>query len=115
MNASLRLGIDVGGTNTDAVVVDGSGAVLATLKVPTTPEPLDGIRSAIEGVVTKVDRSRITRAGSVTCSRITVPRAKPLVVRRSMSTIWPLNTCFASANSRNFSNAPASPRWTAAR
>ena len=47
MNSSLRLGIDVGGTNTDAVVVDGAGAVLATIKVPTTPEPLDGIRSAI--------------------------------------------------------------------
>jgi N-methylhydantoinase A/oxoprolinase/acetone carboxylase beta subunit len=62
MNGSLRLGIDVGGTNTDAVVVDGLGAVLATVKVPTTPEPLDGIRSAIEGVVTKVDRSLITQA-----------------------------------------------------
>jgi N-methylhydantoinase A/oxoprolinase/acetone carboxylase beta subunit len=59
---TLRLGIDVGGTNTDAVVVDGSGAVLATVKVPTTPEPLDGIRSAIEGVVGRVDRSAITQA-----------------------------------------------------
>ena len=46
MNASLRLGIDVGGTNTDAVVVDGGGDVLATIKVPTTPEPLDGIEIA---------------------------------------------------------------------
>ena len=59
---TLRLGIDVGGTNTDAVVVDDAGSVIASVKVPTTPDPLDGIRGAIAGVVGSVDRGRITQA-----------------------------------------------------
>ena len=32
----LRLGIDVGGTNTDAVVLDRAGALVAKAKRPTT-------------------------------------------------------------------------------
>ena len=59
---TLRLGIDVGGTNTDAVVVDGAGTVIASIKVPTTPDPLDGIRAAIAGVTPKVDRTAIGQA-----------------------------------------------------
>lgn len=47
----LRLGIDVGGTNTDAVVLDAAGRVLAKAKVPTTPEATDGIRAAIATVL----------------------------------------------------------------
>ena len=58
----LRLGIDVGGTNTDAVVVDGSGAVLSTTKTPTTPDPIDGIRTSLEGVLPAVDKSAIAQA-----------------------------------------------------
>jgi N-methylhydantoinase A/oxoprolinase/acetone carboxylase beta subunit len=41
----LRLGIDVGGTNTDAVVLDAHGHVLA--KAPTTAEVTTGIGQAI--------------------------------------------------------------------
>lgn len=59
---TLRLGIDVGGTNTDAVVVDAAGSVIASVKVPTTPDPLDGIRSAIAGVTPQVDRAAIGQA-----------------------------------------------------
>jgi N-methylhydantoinase A/oxoprolinase/acetone carboxylase beta subunit len=33
----MRIGIDVGGTNTDAVLMDGS-TVLADVKTATTPE-----------------------------------------------------------------------------
>ena len=46
----LRLGIDVGGTNTDAAVVDDAGAVLGWIKVPTTPDPMDGIRKGMSNV-----------------------------------------------------------------
>lgn len=42
----LRLGIDVGGTNTDAVVLDGD-QVVATTKIRTTPEVTRGIVQAI--------------------------------------------------------------------
>ncbi|NIA25693.1 MAG: hydantoinase/oxoprolinase family protein [Gammaproteobacteria bacterium] len=58
----LRVGIDVGGTNTDAVVVDEAGAMLASTKTPTTPDPLDGIATALGVVVGEVDGSAITKA-----------------------------------------------------
>lgn len=48
---SLRLGIDVGGTNTDAVLMDDDDRVLAAAKSPTTPDPLDGIGAAIDAVL----------------------------------------------------------------
>ena len=58
----LRVGIDVGGTNTDAVVIDASGEVVAAKKVATTPEPIDGIRSALDGVLVGLEHSRIAKA-----------------------------------------------------
>jgi N-methylhydantoinase A/oxoprolinase/acetone carboxylase beta subunit len=58
----LRLGVDVGGTNTDAVVLDAEDRLLAKAKVPTTPDVTSGIESAIAGVVEEVDRGRITHA-----------------------------------------------------
>ncbi|MFF5988431.1 hydantoinase/oxoprolinase N-terminal domain-containing protein [Prauserella flavalba] len=60
--STLRIGIDVGGTNTDAVVVDGPGTVVASTKAATTPDPFDGITSALEQVIAGVDVRRITRA-----------------------------------------------------
>ncbi len=51
----LRIGVDVGGTNTDAVVVDPSGGVVAAAKTATTPEPIDGIKSAVAAVLAQVD------------------------------------------------------------
>lgn len=47
----LRLGIDVGGTNTDAVVLDEAANLLAAFKSPTTPDVTTGIRSALAGLV----------------------------------------------------------------
>ena len=48
---TLRIGVDVGGTNTDAVLVDEGGAVLAAVKTPTTEHPSDAIMTALAGVV----------------------------------------------------------------
>lgn len=42
----MRIGIDVGGTNTDAVLVDGS-TVIAGLKRPTSADATSGIRSTL--------------------------------------------------------------------
>ncbi|HEX3930023.1 MAG TPA: hydantoinase/oxoprolinase family protein [Nocardioides sp.] len=47
----LRLGIDVGGTHTDAVVLDRDNAVVAKTKQPTTPDVTTGVRAAIAAVV----------------------------------------------------------------
>lgn len=58
----LRIGIDVGGTNTDAVVVDEKGTVLASHKTATTPDPSDGIETALAEVVKDVDRGQIGQA-----------------------------------------------------
>jgi N-methylhydantoinase A/oxoprolinase/acetone carboxylase beta subunit len=48
----IRIGVDVGGTNTDAVIVDGHD-VLAAVKVPTTPDITSGIGLALSGVMTR--------------------------------------------------------------
>jgi DUF917 family protein/N-methylhydantoinase A/oxoprolinase/acetone carboxylase beta subunit len=46
-----RLGIDVGGTNTDAVIMDTADRVIAKAKVPTTPDITGGVASAIDTVL----------------------------------------------------------------
>lgn len=57
----LRLGIDVGGTNTDGVVVDERGGVVAAAKTATTPEPLDGIRTVMATVIEGLEPTSITQ------------------------------------------------------
>ncbi|MBX6169144.1 MAG: hypothetical protein IRY84_16080, partial [Thermobispora bispora] len=46
--AALRVGIDVGGTNTDAVVLDAAGRVVAKVKRPTTPDVTGGLCAALD-------------------------------------------------------------------
>ncbi|WP_283138954.1 hydantoinase/oxoprolinase family protein [Rhizohabitans arisaemae] len=46
---TLRIGIDVGGTNTDAVLMDGT-AVLAEVKTSTTDDVTSGIVAALRGL-----------------------------------------------------------------
>jgi N-methylhydantoinase A/oxoprolinase/acetone carboxylase beta subunit len=46
----VRIGVDVGGTNTDAVLVDGRD-VLAEAKTPTTPDVTGGIVAALRTLV----------------------------------------------------------------
>ncbi len=48
----MRIGVDVGGTNTDAVLMDGA-TLLAQAKLPTTPDVTTGIVSALEEVLTQ--------------------------------------------------------------
>lgn len=57
----LRIGVDVGGTNTDGVIIDPSRAsstnkgILAYHKAPTTTNPSDGINAAITHMFTSSD------------------------------------------------------------
>ena len=46
-----RLGIDVGGTNTDAVIMDTADRIVAKAKVPCTPDITGGITTAIDTVL----------------------------------------------------------------
>src|SRR6059058_6215855 len=58
----LRVGIDVGGTNTDAVALDRSDALLAKAKVPTTADVTGGITAALASVLAQLgdERGRVT-------------------------------------------------------
>jgi N-methylhydantoinase A/oxoprolinase/acetone carboxylase beta subunit len=55
VSVDLRLGIDVGGTNTDAVLLQPDDALLASAKVPTTPDVTGGIVGALEQVIATAD------------------------------------------------------------
>ena len=43
----MKLGIDVGGTNTDAVLIDENQMVIAETKQPTTADVYTGIIDAV--------------------------------------------------------------------
>lgn len=53
----FRIGIDVGGTNTDAVVMDGIKLVAAH-KAPTTPDVASGILAALDSVLRGAPHAR---------------------------------------------------------
>lgn len=62
-----RVGIDVGGTNTDAALLDSrslsalSRGLLASCKTPTTPGVTSGFKNAVEQVLekSKIDRKDV--------------------------------------------------------
>jgi N-methylhydantoinase A/oxoprolinase/acetone carboxylase beta subunit len=62
MSADVRVGIDVGGTNTDAAALDRSDRLLAKVKVPTTADVTAGITAALDGVLAELgeERDRVT-------------------------------------------------------
>jgi N-methylhydantoinase A/oxoprolinase/acetone carboxylase beta subunit len=59
---SLRIGIDVGGTNTDAVLMDDL-AVIAKIKTPTTPDVTGGITTALRHVLATSETHTAAIAG----------------------------------------------------
>ena len=73
-----KLGIDVGGTNTDAVLLDDQLNVIASVKKHTTPDAYDGILHAVEAVLQQadIDRSEIRQAmlGTTQCTNAIVER-----------------------------------------
>jgi N-methylhydantoinase A/oxoprolinase/acetone carboxylase beta subunit len=69
----VTIGIDVGGTNTDAVALATDGRVLARTKTPTTPDPADGIASAL---------ATVAHAGAVTRVALGTTHATNAIVQR---------------------------------
>lgn len=55
----MRIGIDIGGTNTDAVLVDGQDRIIASYKTGTTPDIVTGFQKALEGLPQENIRSII--------------------------------------------------------
>ncbi|MDQ6598877.1 hydantoinase/oxoprolinase family protein [Bacillus salipaludis] len=75
-----RLGVDVGGTNTDAALLDEYLQVIHTVKVPTTKDVESGIFEAIAKVVkeSRIERSDIGYAmlGTTHCTNAVVERKR---------------------------------------
>ncbi|MDO4547988.1 MAG: hydantoinase/oxoprolinase family protein [Clostridia bacterium] len=74
----FRLGIDVGGTNTDAILIDENLKVAAEVKKPTSDDIFTGIMNAITEILTLsgVDRGEIKQAmlGTTQCTNAIVER-----------------------------------------
>ena len=83
-----KLGIDVGGTNTDAVLIDKDLKVVAEVKNPTSGDIYDGIVGAIKNVlsVSGVNPAEIKQAmlGTTQCTNAIVERKElePIAVMR---------------------------------
>ncbi len=58
LNADLRLAVDIGGTFTDVVLVDGNNRSLATTKTATTPD--NPTRGALVGVRQVIDQAGVS-------------------------------------------------------
>ena len=73
-----KLGIDVGGTNTDSVLIDENRTVVADIKYPTSADIYDGILGAMRTVleVSGVDPKQIHQAmlGTTQCTNAIVER-----------------------------------------
>ncbi|MDI9206017.1 hydantoinase/oxoprolinase family protein [Ligilactobacillus saerimneri] len=81
---AYRLGIDVGGTNTDAVILDENNRVLAQTKTHTTEDIGSGIATAIQQVFadTEIAKEDVTIAmlGTTQCTNAIVERKKLISV-----------------------------------
>ncbi len=75
-----RLGVDVGGTNTDAVIIDDNFKLIESIKMPTTEDVSTGILQAIHSVLeqAQIDKSQIKYAmlGTTQCTNAIVERKK---------------------------------------
>ena len=73
-----KLGIDVGGTNTDAVLVDGENRILADVKYPTSDDVYSGIMGAVQSLLDQsgIDPAKIIQAmlGTTQCTNAIVER-----------------------------------------
>lgn len=83
-----KLGIDVGGTNTDAVIIDENRKVIAEIKHPTSHDIYEGIMGAVNVVLEKsgIDTKKIAQAmlGTTQCTNAIVERKNlaPIAVLR---------------------------------
>ena len=91
----LRIGVDVGGTNTDAALLDGS-KVLATVKSSTTADVTSGVGTAIRAVLAEAGIA----AGAVNAVMIgTTHFLNAVVEGRHLETVGILRLCGASTRS----------------
>jgi N-methylhydantoinase A/oxoprolinase/acetone carboxylase beta subunit len=78
----LRIGIDVGGTNTDAVVLDAADRVIAKAKRPTTPDVTKGLRAALDAVLTELAQTGVHGAARITRVMLGTTHATNAILER---------------------------------
>ncbi|MFZ1703478.1 MAG: hydantoinase/oxoprolinase N-terminal domain-containing protein, partial [Saprospiraceae bacterium] len=89
MTGLLRIGIDVGGTNTDAALLRGS-VVLSTIKTATTADVTTGVANAIRSVLA----SGAVPSGSVSAVMIgTTHFLNAVVEARHLGRVGVLRLC----------------------
>jgi len=81
---TFRLGIDVGGTNTDAVILDAADQVVASVKSPTTADVTTGIVNALQAVLTA---SRLPPAAIAYAMLGTTHCTNAIVTRQGLSPV----------------------------
>lgn len=78
LRKNWRIGIDVGGTNTDAVIIDENLKLIASIKTSTTEDVMSGIEHSMHAVLSQIgeDRRRIGYAmlGTTHCTNAIVER-----------------------------------------
>ncbi|NQW08532.1 MAG: hydantoinase/oxoprolinase family protein [Alphaproteobacteria bacterium] len=90
-----RIGVDVGGTNTDAVLVDGAD-VLGAVKTATTEDVTSGVRTALRELAAQVGDA-ITGVGAVMIG--TTHFVNAVVQRRHLNRAAALRICLPSCAS----------------
>ena len=99
-----RIGIDVGGTNTDAVLVEDERGV-AAVKTPTTPERTEGVSNALSELLNKAgDKARSAAAVMVGTTRF----VNAVVERKELNPVAAMRICLpASASLAPFVDWPS--------
>ena len=90
---SYRMGIDVGGTNTDAVVLDVDDKVVAKSKRPTSEDISSGIKEAVDAVLVE---SRIDPSLIINAMLGTTHSTNGIVERKGLSKIGIIRLCAPS-------------------
>lgn len=98
-----RIGIDVGGTNTDAAIVDGT-RVIASVKTATTADVTSGIKAALAMLLQRAeDAARSANAVIIGTTHFT----NAVIERKNLTRVAALRLCLpASASVRPFIDWP---------
>lgn len=91
----MRIGVDVGGTNTDAVLIDGEKAI-ASVKTATTDDVTSGVRAALQAL-TAAESDAAESAGAVMIG--TTHFVNAVVQRRDLNRAAALRICLPSSAS----------------
>lgn len=96
--AKLVVGVDVGGTNTDAVILNGY-EVIANVKHPTTPDRTIGVQEAIKNVIANlIQQSEYTsKADVIKCiKRVNIGTThfvNALIERKNLKKVGVIRLC----------------------